>query len=702
LFGLLLALGLFVMIAQTVPPTMAASRQQLIETPEPTAMPTSTPAPTQNIVQNVFHILSFPFETMTEAVVQMSNKIVLASYEAAGQHFTRALDVLITGPFGLAPEGAGADSTPLFRELIWPHWQVTIALAVALLPATLMLTTVSALRAGAASVLGYVEVKEALLGWVISAGAAATSYYLLSLAHRLSVAAATSVLQADFGEQVSGGTIAGAFFNATALLALSTNALASPLVLYLAFLALFLASTVMLGLGLALAAYLALTYLLTTIAPVVLVLGALPPLRWLNALWLKSVTAIFLVPVIDALLLKAAASLFYSLLNAQGAGEMGTFISGLFITAGVISVLITLNFKVGEGLFGALAEVHRQAGEATASVMQMATMATGLALGSPAMSGLALGGGGGVSGGSSAPGFGPRPRDPSATATTPEAPAHEPLTRVHFGAGLADSAQAWMARFGRAQTPDSSEPANHAAHDSDPGVQVDPRVSGEAPSHTSEPVSPEAQITRARLAERVGRALAVGTRNPLLRGFGAGLQLGGMAGGYQAERALKDQLSSLPSPEHPGDVGPDQPSTADLASAALWSQQDLSRLPPEVFEPGRDNTGLMAGSLHQAFAQTGRALPLADALHIARATYGTWRDQGRPGGPEAERAMLATMRDADNKTSPATFIGAFDALAGQHRITLDVSFVQAVQAAFGRSHAMSAVSESGRRSPASS
>ena len=106
----------------------------------------------------------------------------------------------------------------------------------------------------------------------------------------------------------------------------------------------------MLGLGLALAAYTALAYLLTTLAPLVLVLGALPPLRWLSALWLKAVTVVFLIPVVDALLLKAGVSLAYTLLNAQGSGDLGLFLSGLFVAAGVLSVLIAINFKVGEGV----------------------------------------------------------------------------------------------------------------------------------------------------------------------------------------------------------------------------------------------------------------------------------------------------------------------------------------------------------------
>src|SRR5579859_1835184 len=227
------------------------------DTPAPGTTPaaTTTPAPTTTVVENIFHVIQFPFQTMMDAVVQMSNKILLQSYKAAGQRFADALEVLVTGPYGIAPSVARGSATPLFANLVYPHWQVILAIALLLLPVTLMLTAVSALRLGATSALGLADLKEALLGWLISAGAAGSSYYLLGLAHRLSAAAALSVLSADFGARVTGATLAAAFFNVNALLALAGNLMTSPIVLYLAFFALFLASSVMLGLGLALAAY---------------------------------------------------------------------------------------------------------------------------------------------------------------------------------------------------------------------------------------------------------------------------------------------------------------------------------------------------------------------------------------------------------------------------------------------------------------
>src|SRR5579859_1833184 len=604
--------------------------------PSPTASPTSSAPP---IVENIFHIIQFPFQTMTDAVVQMSNKILLQSYSEAGQRFAGALDKLVSGPYGIAPDVADGAPTPLFANLIYPHWQVVLAVALLLLPVTLILTAVSALRLGATSALGLADLKEAVLGWLVSAGAAGSSYYLLSLAHRLSVAAAGSLLAADFGTRVTGATLAGAFFNVGALLALAGNLLTSPIVLYLAFFALFLASTVMLGLGLALAAYTALAYLLTTMAPLVLVLGALPPLRWLQALWLKSVVITFLLPVVDALLLKAAVSLFYSLLSAEGSGDVGTFIAGIFTTAGVISVLIMINFKVGESVFGALAEVHRQALDATMGVVNLVAMAAGFAAG-----GLAIGAGsaaaagaagGGEAGAVTAGGLSPvgGPTGGGAASAQAAGPASSSVGTLRSGAGsLQPGANGGAGSPGIAQRMQQLLSGSQAtSSDAAPaGQQADQPADHEQPGQETSTVGQngssgtasgtethgeqasgrtmdlptqgtptgEAQLRRARLAGSFGRALAHNTRNPVLQGLGAGLQAGELA------TTLRTEIASGAGRGTPTGAT----NTASPTGALRWSNHDLSNLPNDLFDPSRDNTELMAGGLHQAFVSSGRAM----------------------------------------------------------------------------------------------
>lgn len=361
--------------------------------------PGATPTPT-NFVQQVFHIIRFPFETMWDAITKMTSEMLQQSYRGAAGVYTGAIDWLLFSDFGLAPRDLGGSvyTTPLFSNLVFNPWRAVLTIALLLLPATLTLTAVAALRNGAASVMAYADLKEALIGWVISAGAAAASFYLLGLLHRLSIAIAGGILFADFGTRVTAQQLGAALFNTGALVSVATMV---PVVgIYLMFFFLFLASSVMLGLGMAIAAYVAMVYMLATVAPLMLVVGSLPPLRWLSFLWSKAMAIAFLVPIVDALLLKATVAVFYDGLRAQGSGDLGVAMSGLFITAGLLSMLVAFNYKLGEFLFGAIGEIHRQAAGATLGVVKMAAMAGGVLLGAAAGGvGLAAGAAGGASAG---------------------------------------------------------------------------------------------------------------------------------------------------------------------------------------------------------------------------------------------------------------------------------------------------------------
>ncbi|MCC6190634.1 MAG: hypothetical protein IT318_16515 [Anaerolineales bacterium] len=700
-----------------------------VSTPSPSLTPaaTATTEPPPPIVENIFHIIRFPFQTMMDAVVQMSNKILLQSYREAGQRFTGALDALVVGPYGLAPDVAAGAPTPLFQNLILPHWRVTLAAGLLLLPVTLMLTAVSALRFGATSTLGLADLKEALLGWLISAGAAGSSYYLLGLAHRLSVATAGSLLAADFGTRVTGATLAGAFFNVTALLALTGNLLTSPIVMYLAFFALFLASSILLGLGLALAAYTALAYLLTTLAPVVLILGGLPPLRWLQALWLKSVVVTFLIPIVDALLLKAAVSLFYNLLSAEGSGDIGTFVTGVFVTAGVISVLIAINFKVGESVFGALAEVHRQALDAATGVANLAAVAVGFAAGGLA-AGAAAGAGGLGQAGAAGAGGGTPLAGGSAGGASAAAMASSPSTGVggtpmssaglseqtsgsSISSGLGGIGGRMMQMLGRLpggtsanQTEQSAEQApasgvpgfegtSATSRHEPPDTPTDAATESGATNGSAPGVqSGDAQSRRSRLASVFGRALAHGTRNPILQSLGLGLQAGELAGELSSESGQAAVGAGGPSSS-------DGTSAASLNGALRWSNRDLSHLPNELFDPGRDNTELMAGGLHQSFVNTGRAARLGDMFRLANESYGAWRQQGQPGGMAAQRDLFEAMLDPNSKTDPETLVSNLESLASRHSFHLATHIASTAREAFTHSQDIGAGEAPGPSTP---
>lgn len=698
LLSLALSVGLVEIIVDPVKPAHAEASVRLVPqvgatpvpqpSPEPTATPTAIATPTLTVNQNIFHIIRFPFETMTLAITQMGNKFIHNAYQDAGEKFAEAMDKLVFGRLGLVSNDGGA-APPLFTDFIQPHWNVIFTTALFLIPITLALGVVNALRNGMDSVSGQTELKEALTAWGVSIALAPASYYLLGLANRLSMAIASWVLHADFGEAVTGQTISSAVFNAAGLQFLTQHA--APIVLYLGFFVMFLASSVMLGLVLALAAYIALAYLLTTMAPLVLVLGALQPLRWLYSLWLKAVTIVFLLPLVDALLIKAAVSMSVNTLNAE-AQSWGSFLSSVAIAAGVLSVLIMINFKVAETVFGALGEIHRQAKEATLGVIQMALTTAGFAAAVLASGGAgalaAAGAGAGVSGAStsSPPSTGPTGAGVEAAPASTEA---APPQATRSTSGVNTSA------LGRRTAELTDHLANSGAGGTDiqtaRGAQPDEgsAVNAEAESardHSGGSDSgawgygdPAAQQRRARLTTDMGRALSLATSNPVLRGVGAGMQVGGTLAQYAANQTPAS--ASVPR------SGADQHERL-LESARRWSNSNLSDYPSQLYDSSRDNTDIMLGGTFRSFRDSGLAVPMESLAPVVEASYGQWLAT-RPGGIEAQREIFDTLANSDNKIGPGVFIGSMQSLAAERGFQLAPGFEEAALRAFRRGENLS-------------
>ncbi len=372
--------------ATAIPDALEPAAATATPTPTATAAPGCDFTHPGQCVQNFIQSIQFDFTTLFDAVVTLVSRMLQGAYEGVRGPFAEALRVVLFSPFGIAPAGTyGALGTPLFAGLIWTHWLWTLTLAAALLPVTLMLTAVDALKQGAASVLSTVQLKEALLHWGLSAGTAAASYYILGLAYRLSTSAAAWILSSgpavDLPDLISGAVFPSRVV--TLLVAGIATPPLAPLTLMLTGFMLFLAISLIVAVLFALAAVIALVYLVSVLAPLILVLGQLPPLRWLHDLWLKAVVLVFLLPPVNALLLRAAA--FLSLGIAGGDGWAAALVS-LVVMAGVLSALITLDYKVGEAVFGGLQQVmqnyaHTVQDLARLTLSAVAVVASGSPLG---------------------------------------------------------------------------------------------------------------------------------------------------------------------------------------------------------------------------------------------------------------------------------------------------------------------------------
>jgi hypothetical protein len=192
-----------------------------------------------------------------------------------------------------------------------------------------------------------------------------------------------------------------------------------------------------------------------------------------------------------------------------------------------------------------------------------------------------------------------------------------------------------------------------------------------------QPTANDGQLRRARLAGSFGRALAMATRNPVIQSLGLGLQAGGLAGELKAERGSSGGSAAATLSEGT--------SPASLAGALRWSNRDLSHMPNELFDPGRDNTELMAGGLHQSFVSAGRAVPMAAAFRLANESYGAWRAQGQPGGMAAQRDLFEAMLDPNTKADPQTLVSHLETLAARHGFRLAGQIAGTARDAFRRS-----------------
>lgn len=474
-------------------PIATATLPPGIATPPPGTPPTDTgtSANAGGIIRNItqiIHLIQFPDQLMKEAVAKMTYALLQELSKAAGVVFGNTLETTVFGSYGLLSKAGVGTGESIFATLIQPRWEVTRNLAFALLPATLALSAVLALRNGMTSVLGYADMKEALLSWLVGAVMAGSSYYLMELFHRLCMTIATSFLG-----DITSRDLVYVFFNidqmkkaadAATFLVGSGDSTLTNITGSLIFLIGIVLGVVVLGaLAIAGAAYIALVCVFAILAPVVIVLSIIPPMRWLGLLWLKALTLTLLIAPANSILLTIAIKTFAAVSKS---GTVGGWVGGMLLTVGALSLLLTLDFKAGEVAFGAIAEMGQKLFGVVGTI---AGLAAGAVIAGPAGAGIGAGLGSSLGGGSG-----------SSSRTGDLAGGTGPIESGSRGAVSGGAASR--------QSAEGGSPANPAG-------------------------SPADNLTRAQIRDRathltnsMGRALTLSSSNPLARGLGAGLMLG--------------------------------------------------------------------------------------------------------------------------------------------------------------------------------
>lgn len=367
--------------------TLARPPQQ-----DPTPTP---PPPPDTIIQNIFNTIQFPFGSLVEALQNAIQALLRSALEPIQTMFEQVLSLWLQNPGILSNGNAALPGWDLIRDA----WQFMYSIGVAFWPLTLaIIAAIAAKDAVAASTWGLGDLKQALGTWLVAVIFSATSLWWMDLANQLANAITSYILHNFAGPQFYPGSFM-VFFSAV----LPGLFLAFPLagIMIIMFL-LLLAITIFIGLTFAIIARLVLMYLLVALGPIAIILGVLPPLRFVTQMWTRGFMLVLALGPVNALLLKMAFNVAQYASSAPVVQGAAAFV-GVF---GLLSILITINFAVVKGVFGAVIAVAQQTMAAVKTVGQMVVAGALLMSGAGAGAAVVGGAAGGTSAGGAAGGAG--------------------------------------------------------------------------------------------------------------------------------------------------------------------------------------------------------------------------------------------------------------------------------------------------------
>lgn len=351
--------GLCALLALSTPARAQECPDGICATDTPTPTPTDDGSNPGQIIRQIItniteYVLRFPVDQMFTAINQITGRYLYEAYDGLGSTLGDTLNDLLFGEVSIGwMRDRGATpflAAPLFG-VIAPFWDVSWTMARILLTATLALTLVSAMRHGLTSIFTAQEFKEALFGWIQSAVLAWASLYILELAYWLSTAGAAWLL----GQSVKGADVVGLFFQAGPMLtwlglgAMITAPAFSSFAIIILFLSLVIGVVFVLFLGVSLAAFIAGMFMLAVIAPLAFTVSSVPDLGYLRAMFVRGAGMVLIMPLVDAALLAATIRL-----AAQPVNGLAPFLMRVWIGAGLISALVTVNGWLIQQIFAGL------------------------------------------------------------------------------------------------------------------------------------------------------------------------------------------------------------------------------------------------------------------------------------------------------------------------------------------------------------
>lgn len=351
----------------------------------------------KTVLQKIINIV-FDYETLKDAIIGSIGGIFEASVTAVttvdsplyglGKQISNIVFAKQIAEKGVPNDPSDVKTT--MKDVRLSTWRQMRKVAFALLPLVAALTLWASMKDGLYSVTGYSNTLEAVAELVVSIAIALASYFLMeqaiSLTNDLAVAIGNSL-----GYKIKASVFAGALVKN---IGISAKPIMAMIWYGFAFLFLFV---FMVSVMIAFLAREVVLVLVVSMAPLMLILGAVRPLGWLRALWFKAFLVVLLLLPVNVLVLGIAVKL-QGIAADITTGTAETLFY-LIITVGIISILIALNTALGKMVYGAAIEVAQKIKGAIDGVVAMGATLGGMALGAGGFSALAGGVGGGLGGG---------------------------------------------------------------------------------------------------------------------------------------------------------------------------------------------------------------------------------------------------------------------------------------------------------------
>lgn len=364
-----------------------AAAPSFAQDPEP-----PPPPPPDPITQIFQYVIQFPTDSLVEALTQAIQAILTRSIQPLEQVFSASLAKWVTSSPGIITPGGGIVDG---ADVMTPVWNLTSRIAILLWPLTLALTAVIAAKdVVAARSWGIGDLKQALGTWLIAVLLSATSLYWMDLANRFANATTSAILNLSFtGAAGFDPNLLTTVLIGSAVIVLGMTGLG----IIVAIIILIVGISILASLILQFLARFALLYVLVALAPIVIILGVIPPLRWFTYTWLRGFVMVLAIGPVNALLLKLV-----MVLGVRGiSNDPITAFVNFMAAAGVLSALLAINYTLIRFVFGAMGEVVQRAVGTVTAVGTLALAAVGGvaaagAMGAAGSAGGAAGAGGGA------------------------------------------------------------------------------------------------------------------------------------------------------------------------------------------------------------------------------------------------------------------------------------------------------------------